>query len=135
MAYVLDASIVACWCFHDEDHPRADAALELLDNERAIVPLHWWFEVRNALLLSERRGRTTEQYTTHFLDHLERFPIDIAALPNPAPVLMLARRHRLTFYDSAYLELALRERMTLATLDHALAEAALAEGVELVAGR
>ena len=132
MTYVLDASVAACWCFHDEQDHRADAAFDRLDNERAVVPLHWWFEVRNVVLSGERRGRITEQHTARFLDRLERFPIDLAALPEGTAVLALARRHRLTFYDAAYLELARRDNIALATIDDNLAAAAQAEGVSLV---
>jgi predicted nucleic acid-binding protein len=64
--------------------------------------------------------------------HLETFPIDVAPLPARAAVLMLARNHRLTFYDAAYLELAKREKVCLASLDDALNAAAQAEGVPLV---
>jgi predicted nucleic acid-binding protein len=59
----------------------------------------------------------------------------LVALPADDAVFAIARRHRLTFYDAAYLELAKRERIALATLDDALAVAAAAEGVELIAGR
>jgi predicted nucleic acid-binding protein len=133
VTFVLDASIAACWCFHDEHDPRADAAWELLLHERARVPIQWWFEIRNVVLQGERRGRITEQYTADFLQRLERFAIDSADLPDQAATLVLARRHHLTFYDAAYLELAKRENIALATLDRNLATAALAEAVQLVA--
>jgi predicted nucleic acid-binding protein len=132
LPFVLDASIAACWCFHDEHDPRADAAYDLLYDDQALVPLQWWFEVRNVVLLGERRQRISEDYAASFLDRLERCSIELAALPDHASVLLLARRHRLTFYDAAYLELAQRERIALATLDDELAAAARAEGVALV---
>ena len=64
MPFVLDASVVGCWCFQDENDARADAAWDLLerDRESALVPLHWWFEIRNVALHGERRGRLTEDY-------------------------------------------------------------------------
>jgi len=133
VTYVLDASIAACWCFRDEEHPFADAALDRLERGNAVAPLHWWFEIRNVLLLSERRKRTTEHETTRFVGWLERLPIEFAAQPNQLAVLLLARQYRLTFYDAAYLELAKREELPLATLDGALANAARTEKVELVA--
>ena len=132
LPYVLDASVAACWCFHDEHDPRADAAFDLLDNDRALVPLHWWFEVRNVVLLGERRQRISESHAIGFLDRLQRSPIELAALPDQVGVLALARRHHLSFYDATYLELAQRRRIALATLDHELAAAAQAEGVTLV---
>src|SRR5271166_5954780 len=109
MPFVLDASIAACWAFDDEDHPVAALALERVRTDEARVPSLWWFEVRNTLIVSERRGRLQE-----------------------ADVLALARRRRLTVYDSAYLELARREGAPLATLDAALATAARAERVPLL---
>jgi len=132
MPFVLDASITACWYFQDENDPRADAALGLLADDRAIVPLHWWFEVGNIMLSGERRRRASEQYTKGFINRLERYPIDFAPLPDRAAVLVLARNHRLTFYDAAYIELARREKVWLASLDDALNAAARAEGIPLL---
>ena len=132
MPYVLDASIAGCWCFPDERDPRAEAAVDLLDEERALVPLHWWFEIRNVVLLGARRSRITEEHALRFLVRLNSLPIDLARLPGDAAVYALAREHRLTFYDACYLELAKREKVSLATLDVALASAAAAEGVPLV---
>jgi predicted nucleic acid-binding protein len=63
---------------------------------------------------------------------LQELPIALAALPDDAPVFTLARRHRLTFYDAAYLDLAKREQLALATLDDELAAAARLEGVALL---
>ena len=60
MPFVLDASIAACWAFDDEDHPVAALALERVRTDEARVPSLWWFEVRNTLIVSERRGRLTE---------------------------------------------------------------------------
>jgi len=133
--FVLDASIVGCWCFEDEDDARAHVAWDLLElgDEHALVPLHWWFEVRNVVLQGERRGRVTETYTTQFLRGLERFAINRAALPDQGAVFALARQHRLTFYDAVYLELAQREGIALATLDKQLADAARAESIPLIA--
>jgi predicted nucleic acid-binding protein len=132
VTYVLDASVAACWCFQDEQDNRAHAAIERLADERALAPSHWWFEVRNILLVGERRSRISETHSTQFLVRLERLPIDLAPLPDATAIFTLARRHRLTFYDAAYLEVAQRENMALATLDDALAAAASTEGVMLI---
>jgi predicted nucleic acid-binding protein len=130
---VLDASIAACWYFEDEHDVRADVALNMLnDGDQALAPAHWWFEIRNVIVLGERRRRASEQHTVAFLDYLRELPIELAALPHELAVFTLARRHRLTFYDAAYLELALRAGVPLATLDDALAAAASAAGVPLV---
>jgi predicted nucleic acid-binding protein len=130
--FVLDASIVGSWCLHDEDDPRANAAYELLYDDHALVPLQWWFEVRNVVLMGERRQRVSEAFAAAFLAKLARCPIELAALPEQSNVFTLARRHRLTFYDAAYLELAHRERIALATLDEDLANAARADGIALI---
>jgi len=132
--FVLDASVVGCWCFQDENDVRADAAWDLLEHDResALVPLHWWFEIRNVALHGERRGRLTEDYISSFFPILTRFSINYAPLPVHAAVLTLARRHRLSFYDAVYLELAKREELALATLDNELIKAATLEGVRLI---
>lgn len=132
MPLVLDASIAGCWFFGDEQDPRAEVAWERLREDRAIVPVQWWFEIRNVCLLGERRGRATEAQTDEFLRELPNFAIDFDSLPDQQAVVELARRHRLTFYDAAYLELAQREGIPLATLDKELVTAARAEGVPLV---
>lgn len=131
MPLVLDASVALAWAF-EEPAPAAKIARERLRHDPAIVPIQWWFEVRNVLVLSERTGRHTRQRTDHFLQLLSRLVIRIAPLPKESPVMELARRHGLTVYDAAYLELALRDGLDLATLDTELAAAARAEGVSLV---
>jgi predicted nucleic acid-binding protein len=131
--YVLDASIAACWCFEDEHDPRADAAAALLlASVSAIAPLIFWFEVRNVVLMGMRRGRTSEASMIEWLARMKRAPITLDTLPAADLVFSLAQRHRLTFYDAAYLELAQREKVALATLDQALARAASAEAVPLI---
>lgn len=134
MLFVLDASIVGCWCFHDEQNLIADEAWELLESERAraVVPLHWKFEVCNVLLQGERKRRIREAETIAFLQGLERFAIDLSDNAVAADVLVFARKHHLTFYDAVYLALALREGIALATLDRDLASAALNEHVQLI---
>ena len=133
MRFVLDASVAAAWCFHDEQDARADAAFALMQRDAsALVPPLWWFEVRNAGLLGGRRKRITENEMTTFFSRLARMLIDIAELQEETPVFALAQRHRLSFYDAAYLELAQRQDIALATLDQALARAAVAENVALI---
>ncbi|MBN8925689.1 MAG: type II toxin-antitoxin system VapC family toxin [Rhodospirillales bacterium] len=70
MAFVLDASIALCWAFADEEHPIAAAALDRLETSEAQVPGVWWFEVRNSLIVNERRGRLSETKTADFLRNL-----------------------------------------------------------------
>ena len=105
-----------------------------MHDDEAIVPTHWWFEIRNTMLVGERRGRTTGKFTTFAIDRLSRMTIRHAPIPNDADIFALARQHQLTFYDAAYLELARREHFALATLDAKLAAAANKEHVELISG-
>jgi predicted nucleic acid-binding protein len=131
MPFVVDASIAVAWALK-EIHPRASVALALIRTEGGVVPSLWWFELRNGLLVGERRGRLTLRDTVLFLRSISRLPVTIDGEPDETEVLTFARRHRLTVYDAAYLELAVREALPLATLDVALASAAEVEGVPLI---
>jgi predicted nucleic acid-binding protein len=133
MPFVLDASVTASWFFPDEDHPDAAEAWRLIATEDALVPPHWWFEIRNTLLVGERRGRNTEQRTAYALNRLSRMRIRFAPQPDETRVFSLARRHRLTFYDAVYLDLARDQNFALATLDDELIAAARIERIDLIA--
>jgi predicted nucleic acid-binding protein len=133
MAFVLDASITACWAFQDEDHADADLAFLRMRTEEAVVPSLWWFEVRNILVVNERRQRIGEADTTAFLYNLSRLRVRVDRVPDESAVLRLARTHRLSVNDAAYLELAQREGLPLATLDGGLRQAAAGERVALLA--
>jgi predicted nucleic acid-binding protein len=128
---VLDASIAASWHFGEGD-AGADAVLDSLAEDSARVPMIWWFEIRNVVVFGERGGRATKEQTTAFLRLLSRLPINLADIPDGERVIDLSRKHRLTFYDASYLELAQREALGLATLDKELVKAARLEGVPLV---
>lgn len=92
------------------------------------------FEIRNVLIVNERRGRLTEDQSARFLQNLKRLPIEIDHACEDARLLPLARKHRLTVYEASYLELAVRKSLPLATLDADLERAARAEGVDIVGG-
>ncbi|WP_428489193.1 type II toxin-antitoxin system VapC family toxin [Rhodopila sp.] len=132
MLFVLDASVAAVWGLEDEDDTIADLAWARMGSGGAVTPAIWWFEVRNVLLINERRGRISERDGAIFLRALERMNVEVDHAPAGDSVLSLARRHRLTVYDSAYLELALRRDLPLATLDKQLAAAAKREAVHLI---
>lgn len=132
MPFVVDASVTACWAFKDEDHPVADAALERLRTDEGLAPALWWFEVRNILVVNERRKRLTEADSAAFLRDLARLRVVLDRTPQESEALRLARTHRLSVYDAAYLELTQRNGIALATLDAGLVRAARAEGVALV---
>ena len=132
MPFVLDTSISACWAFQEEQDPRAQAAFVRIKSEEAVVPSLWWFEIRNILVVNERRKRITESDTGVFLRDLAGLRIRVDREPEESVVLRLARTHRLSVYDASYLELALREAIPLATLDAELTAAARAEGSGLI---
>ena len=132
MALVIDASIAASWMFEDEGDPRAGLVLARLRTEEAIVPSLFWFEIRNILIVSERRKRIAEADTAGILQDLAALRIRVDHEPSDDAVMRLARKHRLSVYDAAYLELALRTRVSLATLDAALMQAAASESIEVI---
>jgi predicted nucleic acid-binding protein len=133
--FVLDNSIVMAWSFEDEVDKYADAVLERLADTRAVVPVLWPLEIANALLMGERRKRSTEAETIKWTGILASLPIAIDGETNSrawSDTLSLARGHNLSAYDAAYLELAIRRGMPLATIDGKLRTAAEAAGVALL---
>ncbi|MEJ0074305.1 MAG: type II toxin-antitoxin system VapC family toxin [Alphaproteobacteria bacterium] len=132
MAFVLDASVTASWFFPDENDQDAWEAWRRSEKEQMWAPLHWWFEVRNTMLVGERKKRLSKALTSRALSRLSVLPISIDPRPDDNAVFNLARTHRLTFYDAVYLELAARRKVPLATLDGDLIAAAKAEQVGLV---
>jgi predicted nucleic acid-binding protein len=134
MPFVLDASVAMSWCFADEITPFSDHVLESLRDTYATVPPLWSFEVLNAVAMSERRGRLTAPLSDEFIETLSALDIRVDQdFPKAAQgdLLLLVRRHGLTSYDAAYLQLAKRRNLPLATLDRKLLAAASQEGVAL----
>jgi predicted nucleic acid-binding protein len=131
VSIVADASIVLASLL-EEEWPDAAPALADLDRNEWVVPALWWFELRNGLIVNERRRRTSPELSTGFLRQLSGMSTTVDTAPDSDLVMQLARKHRLTVYDAAYLELALRRALPLATLDMPLAAAARAEGVPLI---
>lgn len=132
--FVLDGSVTMVWGFADEDDTYATAILERMPDLQAHVPNLWPLEVANALLVGERRGRTTAANATRFLVILGSFPIavdDETVARAWAETMHLARAHNLSAYDASYLELAIRLGLPLACLDGKLKAAATAVGVPL----
>ncbi|WP_179504745.1 MULTISPECIES: type II toxin-antitoxin system VapC family toxin [unclassified Sphingomonas] len=135
MSLVLDASIAVAWLFEDEHTPACRAVLTAVADDKAFVPSLWRLEVANVLRNAARRQRCTEAYVDAALARLARLPIAIDPETDQHAwnaTLRLARRHGLTVYDAAYLELAQRLAVPLATADTALAQAARAEGTEVM---
>lgn len=127
MTFVVDASMLAAILLPDEETPVA--AGQLAQGGELIAPALLWVEIRNMLLMAERRGRVTPVDVADALDATDDMRIAQDSAPSSDDVMTLARRHRLTVYDALYLELARRRGGALATLDGALAAAARAEGV------
>ena len=127
MPFVVDASVVGSWVLPDENHPEALTALERLKDDEAFAPSLLWFELRNLLLANERRQRITPAQTAAALNLVEELPLHLDGQGDSDTTLQLARAHKLTIYDAAYLELAVRRHLPLVTFDAALAEAARSE--------
>jgi len=135
MPFVLDASVALAWSFRDERNAYAHRVLRRLEDDPALVPTVWMLETANGLLVAERRGRFTAADVAQVYGTLADLPIessDVTLDQAMGPVLDLARAHELSAYDAAYLELAMREGLPLATQDAALQAAAQRVGVALV---
>ena len=127
---VLDASIALSWILGDEFDLRASTALTWLRSDEAFVPPIWHYEIRNAILVAERRGRVPAGESIGRLETLSELPINTDTQANLRATFELARMHDLSFYDGLYLELARRREAALATLDAGLSRAADAYGLE-----
>ena len=119
---MLDASVAGAWLLEDEDDPVADAAMSQLAAEPALVPQIWHLEVRNTLIVAERRGRVDAAGLEDGLRRLGELPLRTDTEPDLGTALALARRRRLAIYHALYLELALRADAPLATVDRTLAQ-------------
>lgn len=126
-AFVLDCSIAAAWLFEDEAHADTDNLLAQLRDEGALVPNLWHLEVSNVLIQAEKRDRITAAQIAVRLELLASLPIVTDTETGPRAfreILTLARAQNLSSYDAAYLELATRHGLALATKDRALIRAA-----------
>jgi predicted nucleic acid-binding protein len=135
-SFVIDASIALSWCFEDESSPATDAVLERLRRGAALAPVIWPLEVANGLRSAERRGRIDEGSIPAVTQLLLSLPIrvdDHVRLDDAlGRVLHMARSVGPTAYDAAYLDLATRRGLPLATADEQLARAAIAVGIQLL---
>jgi predicted nucleic acid-binding protein len=129
-AFVVDASVSAAWFLPDEATPDTEAALQATATHDVWVPALWLLEIGNLLVSAQRRKRITAQKrqelaaaTAALHLRVDREPVPIARLDE------IAARHGLSAYDAAYLELALRRSLQLATRDKELAAAMAKAGV------
>ena len=135
MSLVLDSSVTLAWLYSDEVTEAIRRVFEAVAEHGAVVPALWRLEVANSLTLAARRGRIDGEFRGAALSDLAM--LDITTDPETdtnawGQTLQLADQCGLTVYDAAFLELALRRRLPLATLDEKLRAAATGCGVELL---
>jgi predicted nucleic acid-binding protein len=124
VAVVIEASLAGSWCFPDERTSYTEAVLNAISHgTEAVAPRLWAYEIRNCLLMGVRRGRITMAHAEAFLEDLKSLPIRLTDPLSYSRVFALADRHRLTVYDAAYLDIAIREGIPLVSLDKALVRA------------
>lgn len=134
-SFVVDASLAMAWCFRDESTPATEKLLAGMGDKVALVPAWWYIELTNVLALAERKGRIKADQVTEFIAVIEALNVEI---DNESPqrafthLLPLCRTHGLTSYDSIYLDLALRRKLPLASLDEPLRKAAKKLGIKLL---
>jgi predicted nucleic acid-binding protein len=134
-ALIIDCSVTMCWLFADEATPHTIALLDRLARETALVPEWWFLEVTNVLALAERKGRINAERSATFIAQLSKLDIETDSEGSGRAfdhLLPMCRTHQLTSYDAMYLDLALRRRLPLATLDEPLRKAAKKLGVKLL---
>ena len=129
---VIDNSVFLAWCMGDAEEPTAISAMRHVAEEGGVTPRIWWYELRSALLMNERRGRISPQQVSDTLTDSLDLGITVDDEHDESLLLDLARRFELTVYDAAYLEVAFRRSLPLATLDDRLRKAAETVGVAVV---
>lgn len=135
MPLVVDASVALAWGLPDESSTYADAVLAVVERDGLRVPELWAREVANGLAVAYLRKRIASADEAAFLLALSRLSIDVEETASALTVIRdgtaAAMRYGLTAYDAAYLDLAWREKLTLATLDTAMRKAAEQSGVTI----
>lgn len=134
-SFVLDCSVTMAWCFTDERTPATAALQDRMTTEAAVVPAHWFLEVGNVLVMAEKHKRIVARDAAQFLALLHI--LDIRADHETGPrtfdhLMPLCRNHGLTTYDAAYLDLAMRTHLPLATLDKDVRKAAKKMQIDLL---
>ncbi len=136
MTFVLDNSVAMRWCFESAVHPYADSVLRrLAGGDNAIVPVLWFYEASAVLAREQNRGTLAAPKADLFIAELKSLKItadEESAARVFTDVHRLALTYRLTSYDAAYLELALRLDLPLATLDDELIRAGTAAGIAII---
>lgn len=133
--FVLDCSITMSWFFHDEINEYSELVMDKLQTGGAIVPQIWTYEVINTLIVGERKKRIQNSQSFWILERLQQLPI---CVDNGKPdkimpeILVLSSKYNLSAYDAAYLELAVRLSLPVATRDRVLAKSVIDSGLKLL---
>jgi predicted nucleic acid-binding protein len=134
MPFVLDNSVVTGWYLPDQATAYTQAMATRLETDRAIVPALWQLEFANVLKTACTRGTLSLDAARQIVDTVAMLPIEIdsGVAPGPRQLLELAMRYSLSSYDAAYLELAMRHGLPIASQDRSLREASLQAGIGLL---
>ena len=135
MAFVLDCSVTLSWLLPDERGTATDALVDKLERTTAVAPAIWPYEVANALLVAQRRARIGDDDLLRVRRALAALPIEVEAVARDhvlSVVSELGRHLEITSYDAAYVELAARRRLPLATLDARLRKACATLKIEVI---
>ena len=135
MSLVLDSSVALAWVYLDETTAAIVRVFERIKQDGAWIPVLWRWEIANALQMNARRGRHDADFRDAALSNLAWFPIKVDMQAEPEAwlgALRLSEKYGLTVYDAAYLEIAQRRSIPLATLDRQLRAAGEGEGIELL---
>jgi predicted nucleic acid-binding protein len=135
MELVLDCSLALAWTIPDEGSKAAERLFSRIDKGSKLwIPALWWYELSNALTIAQRRGRLNDSDALRLIELYRKLPLFTDTLLGADAVFrfrVLAQRYNLSAYDAAYLELAQRRGVDLATLDKDLAKAARKTGVRV----
>ncbi len=135
--FVLDNSVAMRWLLASNkatDQTYSESVLKSLSKTNAIVPTLWHLEATNVLLCAEKQRETNIGEIEGFIAQLESLPIYVdpqTSNQSFSRTIALARAYKLSSYDAAYLELAIRESLPLSTLDKKLMKAAIKASVEI----
>lgn len=135
--FILDNSVAMRWLLNTKKAADQQYALDVLDSladGNAIVPNLWHLEATNVLLSADKRDEIGLGDIEGFISQLENLSIQTDTMTSHHAfnrTLTLARAYKLSSYDAAYLELAIREGLPLATLDKNLVKAAIKADIEI----
>jgi predicted nucleic acid-binding protein len=134
---VIDASVALAWCFPDEASEYADGVLVALEGRAILVPALWSVEITNAVLMAERRKQVKQPEIRRFVELLDALTVimdSLSVTESVSNILPIAREYGLSAYDAAYLDVAVRHAVPLATLDSALQKGGRKAGIEILKG-